>query len=140
MTHQKLEEIGFYVVGHVWISDSKFVIKYDVMPEAEWWVCSLYAFRVRGKVVRIGKTEGVLRQRIKAWQKDVSRALNGEHRNGGTPKHEADDWKRLLPRGRRGDFLAMPIVLPSVDVLRSKEKRYVKEYKPLLNHELRKHS
>lgn len=140
MTNRRLEEIGFYKVGHIWISDSEFVVKYDVRPEAEWWVCSLYAFRIRGEVVRIGKTEAVLRQRIAAWQRDVSGALKGKHHKGGTTKKEANDWSGLLPPGRHGDFLAMPIVSTNVDVLRSKEKRYVKEYRPRLNHELRRYS
>jgi hypothetical protein len=137
--NRTLEEAGFYRVGHVSISrPSEFTVKYDFMPEAEWWVCSLYAFRIKGKVVRIGKTEGVLRQRIAAWQRDVTRALNGKRRKGGTTPQEAADWKRLLPAGRHGDFLAMPILSPNVDVLRSKERQLVEEYGPPLNHELTK--
>ena len=139
MPKRKLEEAGFFRVGHVKISPlSTFTVEYDIMPESEWWVCSLYAFRIRGEVVRIGKTEGVLRQRIAAWQRDVTSALNGRFHRGGTTRDEANEWKKLLPPNRRGDFLAMPILSPNVDVLRSRERQFVEEYDPPLNHERRR--
>jgi hypothetical protein len=108
------------------------------MPEAEWWVCSLYAFRIRAEVVRIGKTEGVLRQRIAAWQRDVTNALNGKFHKGGPTRDEINKWKKYLLHNRRGDFLAMPVLSPNVDVLRSRERKFVEEYDPPLNHERRR--
>ncbi len=114
---RSLEEAGFYHVGHVSILPKlQFTVAYDVVPEAEWWVCSLYAFRVKGRVVRLGKTEGVLRQRISAWQRDVTRGLHGIYARGGTTAAEAKCWKELLADGLHGDFLAKPIVSPNVEV------------------------
>jgi hypothetical protein len=104
------------------------------MSEAEWWVCSLYAFRIRGEAVRIGKTEGVLRQRIAAWQRDVTNALKGKFHRGGTTQDEAEEWKKRLGN-RREDFLAMRILPPNIEVLRSKERQLVEECDPPLNHE-----
>ncbi len=101
MPHRTLEEAGFSHVGHFWISHPcTFTVEYDLMPEAEWWVCTLYAFRISGEPVRIGKTEGVLRQRLAAWQRDVTNALKGKFHSGGTTQDEAEEWKKRL--GNRG--------------------------------------
>jgi hypothetical protein len=133
-----LEEAGFSHVGHVWISDQRtFTIEYDLMPEAEWWVCSLYAFRIMGEVVRIGKTL-FLRQRIAAWQRDVTNALKGKFRRGATTQVEANEWTSRLVCNLRGDFFAMRILPPNIKVLRSKETQLVEEYDPPLNHERRR--
>lgn len=56
----------------------------------------IYAFVIDNEIVRIGSSKGVFRARLNAWQRDVSRALNGER--SPTPDWEAQEWK-----GRLGD-------------------------------------
>lgn len=138
MPRRTLEEAGFSHVGHVWISDQRaFTVEYDLIPEAEWWVCSLHAYRIRGEVVRIGKSL-FLRQRIAAWQRDVTNALNGKFRRGATTQAEANEWANRLVPNLRGDFFAMRILPPDIKVLRSKERQLVCEYDLPLNHERRR--
>jgi hypothetical protein len=139
MPRQTLEKAGFARVGHVMLSDpSTFGITFDLTPEAEWWVCCLYAFRVGGNVVRIGKTEGVLRQRMADWKRDVTNGLRGRFPKGGTSRDEANRWQEFLGSRRRGELLAKRILPPDKVALRSQERELVTEYDPILNHEPRR--
>jgi len=42
-----LEEIGFVLIGHILLQGQlTFVVDFDAVAEAEWWVSCVYAFRV----------------------------------------------------------------------------------------------
>lgn len=129
---RKLEEIGFVLVGHIAIrAKLKFIVEFDVRPEAEEWSMVIYAFRIGKQVVRIGKSEGPLRERVKRWRRDVSRGLAGEYWRGGTQPSEADEWRKWL-KSNRGEFLALRIEPPDKKSLQRRESELIKDYDPPL--------
>lgn len=127
-----LEGDGFIPVGHISIQPpSTFLVQFDVRKDAEWWPAVIYAFRVRNEVVRIGKSKGILCGRMKQWQRDVSRALEGNYGPGRTNSWEADHWRRLL-ESTKGEILALRIDPPDAEVLIRQEKQLIRDYDPLL--------
>lgn len=130
--NRTLEDDGFAVVGHINISPEKqFVINFDAHPEAEWWECCLYAFRVGCEVIRIGRTQEVLHNRIREWMKDVTRALDGVF----VPHHTSLDhaaFLRVVLKRRSGELLARRIEPTNVNLLRVQERVLIREFRPIL--------
>ncbi len=128
--HRTLEEDGFVLVGHISINGpSTFEVKFDVRKEAEWWPAVVYAFRIEGVVVRIGKCEGTLRTRMKQWVKNVSAGLKGNHTKGSTTAQEATEWRKRLG-SRRGELLVLRPSIPDEELLKQQEKELIKSYDP----------
>jgi hypothetical protein len=91
-----LEDEGFVVVGRITLRPSdRFLVHFD-RREAQSWGPAIYAFRVGGEVVRIGKTESTLKNRMNEWERLVSRALAGHFQKGGTNPFEAFEWRHAL--------------------------------------------
>ena len=61
------------------------------MPEAEWRVCSLYAFRIRGEVIRIGKDGRSPAPADLSLAKGSTSALKGRFHRGGTTRDQAKE-------------------------------------------------
>lgn len=123
---------GFVLVGHVTLKlPSTFKIVFDKRPEAQCWSPTIYAFQIGGEVVRIGKTEHVLCSRIEQWNRDVSRALAGDFKIGGTNPWEAFEWRKRL-RKKNGEFLAKKFVPPDKEQLRRSERSLIGCYDPPL--------
>lgn len=60
----------------------------------------IYAFTKDDEFIRIGSSKKVLRTRIQAWRRDVSKALKGKKSQ--TPAWEAEGWRQY----RSGDLWA----------------------------------
>ena len=101
-----LEDDGFILVGRITLEPpSTFLVRFR-RAEAQLWGPAIYAFRIGGEVVRIGKTENCLKIRMRQWEKDVSRALAGDFRKGGTNPWETFEWRKRLTQHGDADFLA----------------------------------
>ena len=125
----KLENDGFVLVGRVTLEPpSTFSLHFD-RSEHQDWQHVIYAFRIGGEVVRIGKTESALCKRMSQWQKDVSRALAGEFHKGGTNPWEAFEWRKRLTEHGRCDFLVRP---PDESQGTRRERELIKKYDPAL--------
>jgi hypothetical protein len=91
-----LEEFGFVTVATILLKPpASFVVDFERV-DAKAWGPVLYAFRIGGEVVRIGKAEKALRIRMRSWEHLVSKALAGYFQKGGTPPWEAYQWRKLL--------------------------------------------
>lgn len=126
-----LEDDGFVLVGRITLQlPSTFIVNFDRL-EAKSWAPVIYAFRIGGEVVRIGKSESALSKRMGEWERDVSRALAGEFRRGGTNPWEAFEWRRRLKEHGQGEFLAL--IGPAEKApLRRREKELIGRYDPPL--------
>jgi hypothetical protein len=101
-----LEDDGFVLVGRVTLEGpAKLVIHFD-RDDAKGWGPALYAFRVGGQVVRLGKTESTLKGRMLETERLVSRALAGNFQLGGTNPWEAFEWRKRLRENGSGELLA----------------------------------
>jgi hypothetical protein len=102
-----LEDDGFVPVGRITLQPpSRFLVHFD-LREAQSWGPVIYAFRIAGEVVRIGKSESTLKNRMDEWESGVSRALAGNFQKGSTNPWEAFEWRRrLTEHGHVGEFLA----------------------------------
>jgi len=93
MRREAIELYGLQPVAQVHIADEIFHVEVsDAGIAAE--ECCIYAFLVGGQIVRIGSSKGRLAKRLRAWQNDISRALQG--RKSPAPQIEADKWRALL--------------------------------------------
>lgn len=107
---QQLMDDGFQYVGHYEILEGN-VCKIRVDKEAGRWRFSVYthvSYADGGKHVRIGKSEGLLRDRLNSWPRYIGNALKFTMRKnqqfkGGTPPWEAQGWvEYTVPYGGRG--------------------------------------
>jgi len=100
-----LEDDGFVPVGRVTLQrPAKLVIHFD-RDDAKGWGPALYAFRIGGEVVRIGKGR-TLKGRMRAFERDVSKAMSGEFQQNHTNPWEAFEWRRRLSEHGGGEVLA----------------------------------
>lgn len=91
-----LEESGFVLVGRLMLDRlGRFPVCFD-RRDAQSWAPAIYAFRIGGEIVRIGKCEHGLGRGMRQWGKNVSRALAGEFRKGGTTPWKAFEWRRTV--------------------------------------------
>lgn len=133
-TDRMLEDDRFRVVGRVTLeSPSGFQVDLT-SSDAQSWAPTLYAFRIGGEVLRIGKTQGELLKRVKQWNRNVSRALAGDFHKGGTNPWEAFEWRKSLRKHTWGEFLAQRWSGDKKG-LRSRETELVNRYDPRLNNE-----
>jgi hypothetical protein len=103
-----LEDDGFVLVGRVSLeAPSTLVVHFD-RDDAKAWGPALYAFRIGGEVVRLGKTESKLKGRMVETERLVSRAMAGNFQLGGTNPWEAFEWRRRLTEHGSGELLARP--------------------------------
>lgn len=128
-----LEDDGFVLVGHIAIrGSSKFVVEFDVRKDAEWWPAVVYAFRIGNEVVRIGKSENILRIRMKQWERNVSNGLAGKFLKGSTTEIEADEWQKRLT-SRQGELWVLRLPIPDVELLGQRKNELIKSYDPPLS-------
>lgn len=108
-----------------------FCFEIHIEPSFETWTPALYAFRVGGEVVRIGKTESQsLRKCFGVWEKSVSRALQGDFRRHSTTPYEAFEYRRLiLEQHKTGEVLARQEELIGLDARR---RALIKDWDPYL--------
>jgi hypothetical protein len=124
-----LEDDGFVLVGRITLQlPSSFLLQFD-RPEARSWAPVIYAFRIGGEVVRIGKSESALSKRMNQWQTTVSDALAGEFQKGGTNPWETFEWRKRLQNHGQGELLALPT---EKALLRRREKELIRRYDPPL--------
>ncbi len=125
-----LEDDGFIMVGRAMLRlPSTFLVRFE-RAGAESWGPTIYAFRFGSEVVRIGKTEGVLKIRMKQWERDVSRALDGDFHKGGANPWETFEWRKRLTEHGYADFLACEGL--SLEVVRREERDLIRRYNPPL--------
>lgn len=98
-----LRSYGLRPFASVSVVENRFVI---VIEDADLGANekSIYAFAVEDEIVRIGSSKGRLGHRMRTWERDVSRALQGLPSS--TPAWEAEAWRELLGRGRVGIIYA----------------------------------
>lgn len=96
----------------------------------------VYAFVVGGIAVRIGSSKGVLRGRLAAWQRDVSKNLAGI--TSSTRDPEGIGWRARLPPGvvgtvfaRQGTIVTTPV--GTFPAYLNEECALIERYKPKLN-------
>jgi hypothetical protein len=124
-----LEDDGFVLVGRVaFRAPSRLIISFE-RKEAENWGPALYAFRIGGRVVRLGKTESTLKQRMTETERLVSRAISGNFQIGGTNPWEAFEWRRRLIEHGSGELLARR---GSKEDVRAAEPGLIRRYDPPL--------
>lgn len=68
--------------------------------------CCIYAFLIGGEIQRIGSSKNRLSSRMRAWSRDVSRALSGK--KSPTADWEAKEWRERLKRNGFGEVWARP--------------------------------
>jgi hypothetical protein len=97
MSEADLIKYGMSPVARVRIEANRFVI--DVLDTALVALDrSIYGFVVDNRIMRIGSSKGALRARLRAWERDVTNALNG--RRSPTPDWEAQAWREALSQNR----------------------------------------
>jgi len=93
MHREAIESYRLQPVAKVHIADEIFYVAVsDAGIAAE--ECCIYAFLVGGQIVHLGSSKGRLSKRLRAWQNDISRALQG--RKSPAPQLEAEKWRALL--------------------------------------------
>jgi hypothetical protein len=93
VSEAKLREYALRPVGTARIRDNIFVIEiidHEIFAQSR----CLYAFLVDDEIVRVGSTQNRLRVRMRQWERDVSRALQGL--KSPTRQEEAKAWRELL--------------------------------------------
>jgi hypothetical protein len=101
-----LEDDGFVPVGRITLQlPSRFLVHFD-RGDAQLWGPAIYAFRIAGEVVRIGKCESTLKDHMIMSQRLISRALDGNFQKGGTNPWEAFEYRKRLTEHPDGEFLA----------------------------------
>lgn len=102
MMTDALLSYGLKPIGSLELVDSEFRIQIDDDDAVHEEKC-IYAFLVNDEIVRIGSSKAALKTRFRAWQRDVSNALQG--RKSPTPQAECEGWREVL-HGTRGIVFA----------------------------------
>lgn len=98
-----MKRYGMREFAKVALRDTSFIIEIldeDVASLRE----AIYAFVIGDEIVRIGSSKGVLSGRMRAWERDVSKRLQG--RKSPTPLREAEEWRARLAEHGHGIVLA----------------------------------
>ena len=103
MTAIQLSEYGFVPVATVRIADRRFIIEITNYEIAQLEKC-IYAFLVGDIIVRIGSSKARLANRLKSWDRDVTKTLNGK--KSSTPSEEAAGWDKELSQHGTGTIFA----------------------------------
>ncbi len=135
MGGEVLASYGLRPIGKVAIINDRFVIDLSD-ASANSLTCCIYAFLVGDEIVRIGSSKAMLGSRLRAWQRDVTAALQGVAWR--TPASEAEGWRsRLIPgvRGvlwaREGTIIDTPI--GQINAYLSEESALIGRHLPALN-------
>ncbi len=127
----------FQRVADVSLCDGSFRISF-VLPVANSWVCSVYAFVINNEIVRIGSSKGLLRDRMRSWEKTVTASFNGQYKP--TPKEESDLWRRELEQhghgavwAREGTRFPTPISSVPISGYQDEESELIARHMPRLN-------
>lgn len=103
-------EYGFLGIGKWKASENSFAVDVTETELLDSGKC-IYAFTdFDGQFLRIGSSKGKLGTRMKAWERDVTKALRGE--KSPTPKGEAEQWRQLasgLVWARQGTKVKTPV-------------------------------
>ena len=94
-----LEEYKFKKIGSFHIDKNNFIVDYEEQF-GEMDQC-IYIHVIDNKIVRVGSSKNKLKSRMKSWERDVSKALNGE--KSSTPLWEAELWRKKL-NNKKGDL------------------------------------
>ena len=132
MSTADLLNYGMQRIGTVQIVEDRFEIRLTDHSSRELERC-IYAFMVGDEVLRIGSSKGKLGSRLRAWQNDVSNALNGDFRR--TPQEEVAVWRSALMEHRRGEIYARVGTIASSPVgtfnlYLNEERALIERYKP----------
>ncbi len=103
MSAATLSAYGMKPVATVRITEKHFLIEILDNSIVDRGYC-IYAFLVGDEIVRIGSSKGILKGRLRAWERDVSAALQG--RKSATPANEAAAWNVLLKANETGTLYA----------------------------------
>ena len=102
-----LKKMKFEKIGIFYIENDKFVVDcFDKFIDLEKMI---YIHTINNKIVRIGSSKNKLKNRMRAWERDVSKSLN--YQKSSTPFWEAEKWKELLENqkgilyGRQGSIV-----------------------------------
>lgn len=103
MTAKALARYRLVKVARVRIEDRKFIIEITDSKTADLVEC-IYAFFIGGKVVRIGSSKARLKDRLRNYERHITRALKGQ--KSPAPAQEARKWSTILPAGSSGEIYA----------------------------------
>mgnify|MGYP001267140802 FL=1 len=102
-----LRKMKFEKIGIFYIENNKFIVDCcDKFIDLEKMI---YVHTINKEIVRIGSSKNKLKNRMRAWERDVSKSLN--HQKSSTPLWEAEKWKELLENqkgilyGRQGSVV-----------------------------------
>jgi hypothetical protein len=105
-----LEQMKFKVIGAFYIEDNSFIVdcdeKYLQLEQM------IYIHTIDGEIVRIGSSKNKLKSRMRSWERDVTKALNGL--KSSTPLWESEKWREILNNkkgvlyGRQGTTIKTP--------------------------------
>ncbi len=130
---KKLLEMNFQVIGEFFIKDSNFHI------ECEERFLSMdkfiYVHTIDNQIVRVGSSKGKLQNRMKSWERDVSKSLKGI--KSSTPLWEGERWKELLKNnsgvlyGKQGSLVKTDV--GEINTFLSEESYLISELLPIMN-------
>ena len=108
---QILKEMNFERIGRFFIKKNKFIVECDEKYlELEKMI---YIHTIDNEIIRVGSSKNKLKIRMKSWERDVSKSLNGE--KSSTPLWESKMWDNLLKDkvgilfGRKGTIVSTPV-------------------------------
>jgi hypothetical protein len=139
MSSKTLSSYGLVEVASVRILDKQFQILISNTAMVQRCRC-IYAFLIGDEIVRIGSSKDKLGNRLRVWQRDVSKALQG--RKSSTPLHEAEGWSDILRQHQSGLVFARPgtIVTTSIGEMSAyldEESVLIERHRPRLNRSMR---
>jgi hypothetical protein len=133
MSETKLFEYGLRPAGSIRIIDDNFIVEFIDSNLAAQSRC-IYAFLVEDEVIRVGSSQNPLRNRMKQWQRDVSKALKGLPSH--TRPQEAAVWRDVLTGTYGRIFARMGMVAFSpfgeLNIFQVEEAALIAKFQPRL--------
>ena len=100
----------FEVIGTFYIKGNSFIVDCDEKHlQLEQMI---YIHTIDEKIVRVGSSKNKLKSRMRSWERDVTKALNGQ--KSSTPLWESQKWREILNNkkgvlyGRQGTTVKTP--------------------------------
>lgn len=90
-------------MAHILLEKDEFVIKIED-EETVALEKTVYVFVIGDVIVRIGSSKGVLRGRFRAWERDITRRIQGYETS--TPEWEAKEYRERLEKHGEGIVFA----------------------------------
>ena len=106
-----LLNMKFKVIGTFYIEDNSFIVDCD--EEYLKLEQMIYIHTIDGEIVRVGSSKNKLKSRMRSWERDVTKALNGL--KSSTPFWESEKWREILKDkkgilyGRQGSIVTTPV-------------------------------